>query len=86
MHPHFRFSVTLPKQRTYFAKTTLFNFRRLYNFKSTTCIDCVSCITVLNCVEVSSNVLDNEINIFNVRKTKHNNTTQTNQNVVQNTR
>ena len=38
----------------------------------------------LNCDEVNTNVLDDEINISNVLKTRHNNTTRPRQNAVQN--
>ena len=42
--------------------------------------------SVLNYDKVSDNVLDHEINIFNVRKTKHNNRTRPIQNMVHNSR
>ena len=41
---------------------------------------------VLNCDQVSNNVLDDETNISNVVKTRHNTTTRPIQNVVQNPR
>ena len=40
--------------------------------------------SVLNCNEVSNNVLDDKINISNVLKTRHNDTTRPIQNAVQN--
>ena len=45
-----------------------------------------SCFSVLNCDEVSNNVLDDEINISNVLKAQHSNTTRLIQNLVQNPR
>ena len=42
--------------------------------------------SVLNCDEGSNNILDDEINIFNVLKKKHNNTTRPIQNTVKNPR
>ena len=47
---------------------------------------CQSHFSVLNCGEVSNNVLDDETNIFNVLKRRHNDTTRPIQNVVQNPR
>ena len=40
--------------------------------------------SVFNCDEVNNNVLDDEINIFNVLKTKHTNAARLIQNVLQN--
>ena len=47
---------------------------------------CQGHFSVLNCGEVSNNVLDDETNIFNVLKRRHNDTTRPIQNVVQNPR